>query len=165
MSGYPKQGLVDHFDEQTVLQLKKVLRDLRNMFLEIKPRGDLVNIQRQRPVSLENIDVHAKHLGNWIDRLTRSFDAFKLNKHRDIKVLYWFSCPPNLVGRRQLKDGVAFVRNERAEFAQSHLWSTLKLVKIFTALLVTKFSGSSVNSLLLILSLGFLWENRDAFAR
>jgi hypothetical protein len=64
VSGYPKQRLVDHFDEQTVLKLKKVLRDLRNMFLEIKPRGDLVNIQRLSPVSLENLNVHTKHLGD-----------------------------------------------------------------------------------------------------
>ena len=60
----PQATASDHFDEQTVLQLKKVLRDLRNMFLEIKPRGDLVNIQRLSPVSLKNLNVHAKHLGD-----------------------------------------------------------------------------------------------------
>jgi len=67
-----------------VLQLEEVLGYLRNILLEIKPRGDLLNIQRLRPVGLEDLYVHAEHQGNLKDCLARSFYALQLDKHRDI---------------------------------------------------------------------------------
>jgi hypothetical protein len=84
VSGYPEQRLVHDLNEQTVLQLEEVLGYLRNIFLEIKPRGDLLNIQRLRPVGLEDLYVHAEHQGNLKDCLVRSFYALQLDKHRDI---------------------------------------------------------------------------------
>jgi hypothetical protein len=98
VSGNPKQRLVHDLNEQTVLQLEKILGYLRNMLLEIEPRGDLLNIQRLRPVSLEDLYVHAEHQGNLKDCLARSFYAFQLNKHRDIQVFDSFGCSFNLVG-------------------------------------------------------------------
>jgi len=62
------------------------------MFLEIKPRDDLINIQRLSPVVLEDLYVHAQHQGNLKYCLAWSFDPFKFNKHRDIQVFDGFSC-------------------------------------------------------------------------
>lgn len=79
--------LVDHLDEQSVLQLEEVLRNLRHVLLQLAPRSHLLNIQGLVAVAEDGYEQtqHVRHLS---DRTVRTLDSLEFDQHCDVKLFY-----------------------------------------------------------------------------
>jgi hypothetical protein len=83
-----------------VLQLKEVLRNGRDLLLQLGPGGHLVNIQGL--FIAEDGHVHAEHVSNFDNLSTRSFYALKFNQHGNVHGFDGLGGPPDLVSAGRL---------------------------------------------------------------